>query len=306
MESPVLVLMAAGMGSRYGGLKQLDPVGAHGQTLMDYSLFDAARAGFERIIFIIASSMEKDGFAEMIAQKLGRHFDVQCAVQRLEDIPVPSSLPQGRTKPWGTGHAVLACRGMFDAPFAAINADDYYGPGGFSALFDFLRAHPEGTPLPCAMIGYPLRNTLSGTGYVSRGICEITPDGSLFRIAERTHIISTVDGALYTEDGEIYRRLPDDATASMNLWGFPRGFMEALETRFVRFLSQTVPTDPLKSEYFLPNVVGNMLADGDATTAVLLSDSQWYGMTYKEDQPVVRQAVARMTQEGLYPEKLWG
>lgn len=305
MESPVLVLMAAGMGSRYGGLKQLDPVGPHGQILMDYSLFDAARAGFERIVFIIAPSMEKDGFPGMIAQKLGRHFDVRCAVQRLDDIPAPASVPQGRTKPWGTGHAVLACRGMFDAPFAAINADDYYGHEGFATLHAFLREHPQGTPLPCAMIGYPLRNTLSKTGFVSRGICEINPGGSLLTIAERTHIISTVDGALYSEDDKTYLRLPDDAIASMNLWGFPKGFMPQLEARFARFLSETVKTNPLKSEYFLPNVVGRMLTDGDATVAVLPSDAQWHGMTYKEDLPIVRQAIARMTKEGLYPEKLW-
>lgn len=305
MRQPVLIVMAAGMGSRYGGLKQVDPVGPNGQTIMDYSLYDARRAGFERVVFVISRAMQEQGFDRDIAARLSGHLDVKCAVQSLDDIPAGLAMPQARTKPWGTGHAVRACRHLIDAPFAAINADDYYGPKGFAAVYDFL-SNEAGTPGRYAMVGYALMKTLSRLGHVARGICETDAAGKLVTIRERTHIVWSCDGALYTEDEQVYHRLPEDALASMNLWGFSADFMRVLDARFEAFLGESLAENPLRAEYFLPEVVGAMLREGSATVDVLPCEEQWYGMTYREDRPVVEQAIREMTESGLYPEGLWG
>jgi len=305
MQKPVLVVMAAGLGSRYGGLKQVQPVGAYGQAIMDYSLYDAKRAGFEEAIFVISSAMAKD-FPADLQERIGKHFPVRCAVQELTDLPCGYAVPEGREKPWGTGHAVLACRGMIDAPFAAINADDFYGFNGFRAVYDFLTTERSGSKRQYAMVGYELQKTLSESGYVARGICQTDARGYLVEIRERTHIISTQEGALYTEDGQGYHKLPEDAVASMNLWGFTQDFMGELESRFTGFLDRAMEENPLKAEYFLPEVVGAMLREGLADVSVLPCAERWYGVTYRTELPAVQEAVRQMTEEGKYPERLWG
>lgn len=304
MQEPILVVMAAGMGSRYGGLKQVDPVGPNGQTIMDYSLFDAKRAGFSRVIFVISPSMEAD-FPSDIEERVGGAMQIQCAVQHLTDLPEGFSVPEGRQKPWGTGHAVRACRAYVDAPFAAINADDYYGPRGLSTIYDFLTDANGADAGHYAMVGYALKNTLSAQGHVARGICKTDENGELVEIHERTHVVSSSDGPLYMEDTEAYYRLPEDAIASMNLWGFPASFMDTLEERFSGFLSSEAKQNPLKAEYFLPEVVGAQLREAGVRVKVLPCDERWYGVTYREDRPVVERAIRRMTEKGLYPEKLW-
>lgn len=304
MHKPVLVVMAAGMGSRYGGLKQIDPVGPHGQAIMDYSLFDARRAGFSRAIFVISPAMEAD-FPSGLRERIGDAMQIDCVVQRLGDLPDGFAVPQGRVKPWGTGQAVLACRHALNAPFAVINADDYYGPTAFQTVYRFLEGLGEGDTHHYAMVGYDLMKTLSKQGYVARGICKTDHNGHLVEIHERTHIVWSSDGALYTDDQSAYHRLPDDAIASMNLWGFSAEFLGELDARFSRFLSGALASNPQKAEYFLPEVVGQLLEEGLARADVLPCDERWYGVTYREDRPVVERAVRRMTEAGLYPEKLW-
>ncbi len=304
MQKPVLVVMAAGLGSRYGGPKQIQAVGEYGQALMDYALYDAKRAGFEDAVFIISKAMEED-FPQAIQARVGNHLRIRCAVQDLSDIPEGYELPAGRVKPWGTGHAVRACRATMDAPFAAINADDYYGPSSFQAIYDFLTGPEAAQGGHYAMVGYELSKTLSESGYVARGICKTDHSGHLLEVKERTHIISTHEGALYTENGQTYYRLPDDAIASMNMWGFTLDFMQELDTRFTAFLDVALKSKPLKGEFFLPEVVGAMLREKKAEVSVLPCSEKWYGVTYKEDLPIVVDAIRQMTEAGVYPAKLW-
>lgn len=304
MKKPVLVVMAAGMGSRYGGLKQVTPVGPQGQALLDYALYDAWRAGFEEALFIISPAMEQ-GFPAEMEKRVGTRIMVRCVTQALSDVPEGYAVAEGRTKPWGTGHAVRAGRDLLKGPFAVINADDYYGPTSFRAIHDFL-IHTGETALPhYAMVGYELAKTLSESGHVARGICKIDEKSMLAEIHERTHIIHTQEGAMYTEDGEIYRRLPENATASVNLWGFTQDFLPALNEGFEAFLQGPAKERPLQAEFYLPEVVGALLRSQRATVRVLPSAERWYGMTYAEDTPVVAEAIRRMTAEGLYPERLW-
>lgn len=303
MQQPILVVMAAGMGSRYGGLKQVDPIGPNGQAIMDYSLYDAKRAGFERAVFVISPAMEAE-YPEALEARLGAHMQVRCAVQRPDDLPPGYAMPPGRSKPWGTGHAVRAARALIDAPFAVINADDYYGISAYESIYTFLRS-VKGLRGEYAMVGYRLSNALSSRGYVSRGICQTDADGFLTTIVERTHIIATTDGPLYTEDGERYYRLSDDAIASMNIWGFTPDILEGLDRGFASFLAHEVPENPLKAEYYLPGVVDMMLHEKAARVRVLPTDERWYGVTYREDRPEVEEAIRKMTREGRYPEKLW-
>lgn len=304
MCEPILVVMAAGMGSRYGGLKQVEPVGPNGQTLMDYSLYDARRAGFTRVVFVISQAMEAD-FPAMIADRIGGALDVRCAVQRLDDVPDGFRVPEGREKPWGTAHAVRACRALLDAPFAAVNADDYYGPQAFQTIYDFLKTAQMVTPRHYAMVGYELPKTLSMEGHVARGICQTDENGFLVAIRERTHVVWSSDGPLYMDGDETYHRLPADASASMNLWGFSADFSGELDKRFAAFLETIMPGNPLRAEYFLPEVVGAMLREKTATVSVLPSSERWFGVTYREDRPIVMEAIQGRTREGLYPEKLW-
>ena len=304
MKEPILLIMAAGMGSRYGGLKQMDPVGPGGEVILDYSIFDAKRAGFKRVIFLIKHEIEAD-FKRIVGSRIEKHMDVTYAFQQLDKIPAPYAIPDGRTKPWGTGHAVLCCKEYIDAPFVVINADDYYGPSAFQTAYDTLCQMQDDDMYRYMMIGYRISNTLTENGHVARGVCTMDEMGRLTGVNERTHIIKTSDGPLYTEDGETYHRLPEDSLVSMNMFGFTPSMAQELEKGFPAFLEDAVKNNPLKGEYFLPTVVNNLLAAGKATVQVLPCQDRWYGVTYQADKPVVMEALKSKTEEGLYPSPMW-
>lgn len=307
MKKPVLAVMAAGMGSRYGGLKQIDPVGSHGQLIIDYSIFDARRAGFETVVFIIKHEIEAP-FKQAIGDRLSKVMDVRYAYQQLDDLPEGYVVPAGREKPWGTSHAILAARDVIDGPFAVINADDYYGPEAFRVIYDYLTAHPDQDGLyEYAMVGYQLKNTVTENGHVARGVCVTDADGYLTSVTERTHIEKTATGARYTEDGgATWHELPGSTIVSMNMWGFTHSFLPEAKARFAAFLDDALQTNPLKGEYFLPSVVSQLVGEGKARVKVLHSPDKWYGVTYQDDKPVVVAAIAEKTAAGLYPENLWG
>lgn len=300
MKKPVLVVMAAGLGSRYGGLKQVAPVDKAGHKLIDYALYDARRAGFQRVVFVISPALEKE-FHEAVGNRAEKYMDVTYVYQTLDPIPAGFSIPEGRVKPWGTAHAVLSAKNAVDANFAAINADDFYGAAAFQALYDFL-VHNAGNACH-AMVGYRLCNTLTEHGHVARGICK-TDGERLIKITERVHIEARPHGAAYTENGVDFTFVPGNTIVSMNLWAFGNSMMGEIERRFVRFLAESLPVNPLKCEYFLPMVANQLLQEGKAEIRVLPTDDKWYGMTYAEDMPVLCEALARMRAEGRYPETL--
>ena len=300
MKKPVLVIMAAGMGSRYGGLKQIDPIDSDGHIIIDFSIYDAVRAGFEKVIFIIKRENEQI-FRETIGKRAEGLMEVAYVFQELENIPEGFSLPEGRIKPWGTGHAVLSCMDIIDGPFAVINADDYYGPEAFKMIYDYLISHEDDSKYRYTMVGYRLGNTLTENGHVSRGVCTVDEDGYLTGICERTYIVMTPEGAAYSEDdGKTLIPISPDERVSMNMWGFTASFMEELKEQFSDFLANEMPKNPLKSEYFLPSVVSSLLADDKATVQVLHSNDKWYGVTYKEDKATVVAAIAALKQNGIY------
>lgn len=306
MKKPVLVIMAAGMGSRYGGLKQIDPIDGDGHIIMDFSVYDAVRAGFEKAIFIIKRENEQ-AFREAIGDRLSRFIQVSYVFQELDNIPEGFTVPEGRVKPWGTGHAVLSCIDEIDGPFVVINADDYYGVRAFQMAYDFL-TDPEAEDAAgrYMMVGYRLENTLTENGYVSRGVCVTDDEGYLRGINERTHIEKRGDGAAYTEDeGASWTELPADAAVSMNMWGFSADILEELKKRFAVFMEENLEKNPLKCEFFLPFVVDELLEEKKATVKVLKSADKWYGVIYKEDKPMVMAAVQNLKDQGLYPQKLW-
>lgn len=303
MKKPTVVVMAAGMSSRYGSLKQIDPVGNHGQLIIDYSIYDAVRAGFERVVFIIKRENEAD-FRAAIGDRLAKHVQVEYAYQDLTDLPEGFSVPAGRVKPWGTTHAVLAAREILDGPFAVINADDYYGPAAFRLIYEHLFTHPEGDEY--AMVSYLLGKTVSENGAVTRGICQTNDDGYLQAIVEQTGIEKEGDGGrITTEDGQTIT-FPGSTVVSMNFWGFTAGFIAHATRMFPQFLEQVLQTDAMKGEFYLPTAVGQLLEEKNARVKVLKSSEQWFGVTFQEDKLMVVQSVARLTAEGLYPDKLWG
>lgn len=306
MNKPVLVVMAAGMGSRYGGLKQVDPVGNHGQLIIDYSIYDARRAGFETVVFVIKHEIEGT-FKAAIGDRLSKAIDVKYAFQELSDLPEGYAVPEGRVKPWGTAHAILAARRVVDGPFAVVNADDCYGPEGFREIYRYLESHPDRPGCyEYAMVGYQLGNTVTEHGHVARGICQENREGYLLRVTEHTHIEKDGADARFTEDGgATWHRLPGSTVVSMNLWGFTRSFLDEVQARFPAFLDRALAQGPLKAEYFLPGVVTQLLEEGRARVKVLRSSDKWYGVTYKEDKPQVVRAIAEKTAAGLYPDRLW-
>ena len=315
MNKPVLIIMAAGMGSRYGGLKQIDPVSDKGEIILDFSLYDAMMAGFEDVIFVIKEENEAD-FRALIDEREGKHMNVHYAFQKLEDIPEGYKVPEGREKPWGTCHAVMSARHLVNGPFAVINADDYYGPGAFQSMYDFLEKSAEeaakeeaaGTKpvqYEFCMIGYELKNTITENGHVSRGVCDVTDGGYLKDIVERTKIMRRDGGIQYTEDGESWVTLPEDTVVSMNFWGFSKDMMTEMVARFPEFLDEALKTNPLKGEYFLPGVVDTLLKEEKARVRVLRSRGKWYGVTYKEDKQTVVDTLQAMKDKGLYPDVLW-
>ncbi|MFI3169923.1 MAG: nucleotidyltransferase [Faecalibacterium sp.] len=305
MKKPILVVMAAGMGSRYGGLKQIDPVGKHGEAILDYSLFDARRAGFETVVFIIKHEIET-AFKETVGARVAKsEMEIRYSYQQIENLPAGYNCPEGRVKPWGTSHAILSASDAIDAPFAVINADDYYGPEAFATIYNFLIATPtEGFPYKYAMVGFLLKNTVSENGYVSRGVCVPSEHHHLRSVTEHTHIETTDRGLVSTFGGEEFI-LPEDTIVSMNLWGFTRSFVDETIERFPLFLDNALAQNPMKAEYYLPSVVSELLAEKKATVKVLTSHDKWYGVTYQEDKATVMQAIAEKTEAGLYPCPLW-
>ena len=301
MRKPSLIIMAAGLGSRFGGLKQITPVGDKGEIIMDFSLYDAHKAGFEKVIFVIKRDKEAD-FRAIVGPHVESRMDVHYVFQEMEDIPAGFAVPEGRVKPWGTAHAVRSCRHAVDEPFAVINADDFYGREAFSVLFDFLTA--EHTEKEHAMVGYRLRNTVTEHGHVARGICS-AENGYLKTITERTHVEKRGADAAYTEDGEHFVTLPGDTLVSMNFWGFQRSMMEAFDARFADFLRNDLPKNPEKAEYFLPSVANAQMHECGDTVRLLPCEETWYGVTYREDLPSVQAAVADMKRRGIYPAALW-
>lgn len=367
ITKPSLIIMAAGMGSRYGGLKQVDPVTPEGEILLDFSLYDAMMAGFEDVVFIIRKE-HREAFDNLLKDRASKHLSIHYAYQELSDLPEGFEVPDGRTKPWGTCHAVMACRDIVKGPFAVINADDYYGPSAFMQIYDFLSSvassevssaenHSDNDVLTSkgsdnnsrtsetsneipqdnkisdfAMVGYMLPNTLSESGHVARGVCQISDSGYLSDIVERTKImrrpidsdpnsesisnsdsVDTKDSVSHRgseiayEDSETgdWITLSEDTIVSMNFWGFTQSFMQAMIDNFPAFLEESLKSDPLKAEYFLPFIVDKMIVAGSARVKVLPSKDRWYGMTYKEDKPLVTAALQSMKDKGLYPDKLW-
>lgn len=304
MKEPVLIVMAAGMGSRYGGLKQMDPVGSAGELIIDFSLYDAVMAGFKKVIFIIKKEMEED-FRALIDNRSGRFIEVDYAFQDINDLPPGYTVPEGRVKPWGTSHAVLTCKDMVDGPFAVINADDYYGSGAFHSMYEFLEHAEDGAQYGYSMIGYLLENTLTENGHVARGVCETTEDGYLKRITERTKIMWREEEIQYTENEEDWFPVPGGTTVSMNFWGFTPSMLKEIEDRFPAFLDKALAENPMKGEFLLPLTVDQLLKENKARVKILPSADRWFGVTYKEDRESVVNALQSMKDKGLYPEKLW-
>lgn len=301
MREPVLVIMAAGMGSRFGGLKQIMPIDDNGQCIIHYSLYDAWKAGFRKVVFVIKKAIEAD-FRAFIGEEMERYFQVKYVFQEVEKLPAGFTVPEGRTKPWGTGHAIACAAEAVDGPFAVLNADDHYGASAMETIYDFLKE--ERGSGEHAMVGYHLRNTVTDSGHVSRGICEVE-EGFLRSVTERTRIEKRGDDAAYTEDGENYVFLRGDTIVSMNLWGFQREILEQFVGRFPAFLEENLPKNPLKCEYYLPSVANAQLQEGLGTIRVLPTDAVWHGVTYVEDLQSVKDAMAQMREQKCYPEKLW-
>ena len=307
MHEPVLVVMAAGMGSRYGGLKQIDPVDENGNIIIHYSLFDAYRAGFKTAVFIIKPELEET-FKEVIGPKVPEKMEIKYVYQVIDDLPEGYTVPEGRTKPWGTAHAALAARKVVDGPFAIINSDDYYGAEAFQQIYDYLSSHPDNPDCyEYTMVGYLLENTVTENGSVARGVCTSNAEGYLENVIERTKIVKGEVMPRFTEDdGATWTDLPGDTIVSMNMWGFHRSYLDEALARFPAFLDKAKAENPLKGEYFLPAVVSQLLLENKARVRVLSSRDKWYGVTYKEDKPVVVAALKKMREDGLYPMNLWG
>ncbi len=300
-HEPTLVIMAAGMGSRFGGLKQMTPVDEEGHFIIDFSLYDAYQAGFRRVAFIIKREIEQT-FRETIGARMEKWFHVDYVYQELDRLPEGFAVPEGRKKPWGTAHAVACCRGVVEGPFAVINSDDFYGRGAYEAIYRFLTEHE--TPHHYAMLGYQLRNTVTEFGSVARGVCHVQ-DGMLLDITERTKIFKRGQDAAYTEDGETFVPLSGDSLVSMNFWGFTPEILDEIWGAFPAFLTENLPVNPEKCEFYLPTFVGSRLAEKKVSVRVLPCMETWHGVTYKEDLDSVKSAIGQLKREGKYPTTLW-
>lgn len=305
MKDPVLVIMAAGMGSRYGGLKQIDPVDAQGHIIMDFSIYDAKKAGFKKVVFIIKKENE-ELFKETVGKRIESVMEVAYVFQDLHNIPQGFEVPEDRVKPWGTAHAVLSCINEVDGPFAVINADDFYGRDAFEKIYNYLTTHADDDKYRYTMVGYQLKNTVTDHGHVARGICSLDENGYLEQVVERTQIEKKDGGIAFTEDdGATWENIDGDSVVSMNMWGFTASFLKEIQDGFADFLTEGLKQNPLKCEYFLPSVVTRLLQENKATVSVLTSADKWYGVTYKEDKAVVVNAIQTMKDQGIYPENLW-
>ena len=300
-HEPTLVIMAAGMGSRFGGLKQMTPVDEEGHFIIDFSLYDAYQAGFRRVAFIIKREIEQT-FRETIGARMEKWFHVDYVYQELDRLPEGFAVPEGRKKPWGTAHAVACCRGVVEGPFAVINSDDFYGRGAYEAIYRFLTENKA--PHHYAMLGYQLRNTVTEFGSVARGVCHVQ-DGMLLDITERTKIFKRGQDAAYTEDGETFVPLSGDSLVSMNFWGFTPEILDEIWDVFPAFLAENLPVNPEKCEFYLPTFVGSRLAEGKVRVRVLPCMETWHGVTYKEDLDSVKSAIGQLKREGKYPARLW-
>ena len=302
MKKTSLVILAAGIGSRYGGgIKQMDPIGPNGEIMMDYSIHDAIEAGFDKVVFIIRKDLDED-FRAIIGDRISKKIEVAYAYQELSDLPEGFSVPEGRKKPWGTGQALLAAKDVINEPFAVINADDYYGKKGFALLHDILVNEDKVKPVPVSMCAFVLKNTLSDNGGVTRGILSTDEAGNLTGISETKNIIKTPEGAAVSKDGKL-EILPDDALVSMNMWGYTPEIMPLLEREFVTFLGNG-EGDPLTKEFLLPIVSDKLLASDEISIKVVRSDDVWFGVTYKEDKEAVKASIADLIDKGVYTSPL--
>ena len=307
-KKPILVVMAAGMGSRYGGLKQIDPVGSKGEAILDYSLYDAYEAGFRTAVIVIKEAIRED-FMATVGKRLEKApLEIRYAYQEIDKLPEGFSIPDGRAKPWGTGHAVLCAAEAVDgAPFAAINADDYYGKEAYRNIYNFLENAKDTDKYAYCMVAYNMGNTVTENGSVARGICSADTSGFLTSVTERTRIEQYEGGIHYIgDDGENWVDVAADTPVSMNMWGFTGSFMGELKSYFPKFLTEDVPANPQKAEMFLPTVVSHLINAGKATVKVLRTSDKWYGVTYAADKPVVIAALKALTKDGKYPDGLWG
>ena len=300
MQEPTLVILAAGMGSRFGGLKQITAVDDHGHAIIDFSLYDAYRAGFRKVVFIIKHEIEED-FKNRVGRRMEKYFDVKYVYQQLDILPEGYSVPEGRVKPWGTGHAVMCCAGVVDGPFAVINADDFYGPSAYSTLFDYLKE--DRADNEHAMVAYELRKTVTENGSVARGICSVE-NGYLTDVVERTHIEKRGDDAAFTEDGVNFVAVAGSVPVSMNFWGFGKSMLRELQGRFPAWLDENLPANPLKCEYFLPSVANAVIKENRGSVRILNCHETWHGITYKEDMDSVVNYLAKLRRQGIYPDSL--
>lgn len=305
MSNPTLVVMAAGIGSRYGGLKQTDPVGPHGEIIIDYSIYDALNVGFGKVVFVIKKDIE-EAFRERVGRTIEKRCETTYVFQKIEDVPEGFKVPPGRQKPWGTGHATLSCKNVVHSPFAVINADDFYGRSSYQTLYGYLRsAQDHDSRYDYCMVGYVLKNTLTEHGHVARGVCAVDGTGFLLEIHERIRIEKSGESARYTEDGETWVEIPGESVASMNMWGFTPSLFPELEARFLHFLQEN--RDNLqKAEYFLPDVMGDLIRENKARVRVLSTNERWFGVTYKQDKPRIKQVIRDLIRREVYPESLWG
>ena len=319
-KEPTLIIMAAGMGSRYGGLKQVEKMTDTGEIILDFSLYDAMMAGFKRVIFVIREE-HREIFRELVDERAGKYLQVEYAYQKLTDIPEGVIVPEGREKPWGTGHAIYACRDLIDGPFAVINADDYYGAAGFASVYDYLSEHSEsGQPvMELCMAGYLLKNTISENGHVARGVCETDEKGYLSSITERTKIMRRPEGICFglpaeesddpnaepDENGYVWTVLPENTLVSMNFWGLSSEMIEAISEGMASFFTETIPKNPLKGEYLLPTIIDGLIHSGRARVKVIPCREKWCGVTYKEDAAGVKAELQSKKDKGFYPDMFW-
>lgn len=301
MNKPTLVILAAGMGSRYGGMKQIDGVGSHGEPIIEFSIYDAKEAGFGKVVLIIRKEHEA-AFRKALTDKIEPHMEVEFAYQDMADIPADITVPEGREKPWGTTHALLACRNIVHEPFAIINADDFYGKDAYKVIYDFLTT--EVSDCHYAMVGYPCMNTLTDHGTVTRGVCEKDENGNLTHIVEVKEIAKKDGHAIY-KDGEEWKPLADDALVSMNFWGFTPAIFKDCEAVFDTFIHEGVKENPMKCEHVIPTAVGELVQENKCTVKMLSSSDRWFGVTYKEDKPLVVARIQEMKDLGVYPDVLW-
>jgi len=305
MKKPVLVILAAGMGSRYGGLKQMDPVDEQGHKIIDFSIYDAKQAGFETVIFIIKKEMEAD-FIECVGDPISKHMEVKYVFQELTDVPEDFAIPEGRVKPWGTTHALMCCKNVIDGPFMVINADDYYGKNGYKLLYDFLTTTEDDEKWHYAMVGYELGKTLTDKGSVTRGVCKRDENDFLTGIIEQKMLVKTKDGAAYSNDeGATFIPIDVKTPVSMNMWGFGVSVIPAFEKALNNFFANEVAKNPMKAECLIPTEVDVLLKENVASVKVLTSSDQWFGVTYKEDKPYVVESIKKLKDAGEYPEYLW-